>query len=339
MRRNRIIFYLAWILSLVGISFYGGVVSYGIFCALTLLPAVMYIYLLFVLAGFKIYQQLGTKNVVCRTPVTYYFTLQNETVSAFARIRVSFFEFGVDYGNLDQSADYELMPGSGRRITTNIVCRYRGEYEIGINKVIITDFLNLFKITYKNPSPFKVNVFPAIEFPSGDMPDDEPLFSNLSSYSAPEVRDLLVRPYTEGDSLRSINWKATARNQKLMAANMISEERNCVHILLDTRRYGEEIEEYLPREDALLTRLITLVIYFVNQNISVDVYYYSRGMQHLTLKSMREFEDFYACMAAVVFTPDTDVDSIRLELLKNGRVTENDLIVLRADGEEAEVAE
>lgn len=339
MRRNRLIFYSAWILSLVGISFYGGVVSYGIFCALTLVPVVMYIYLLFVMFNFKIYQQLGTKNVVCRTPVTYYFTLQNETAFAFARIRVAFYEFGVDYGELDRDEEYELMPHSGRTVTTNIVCQYRGEYEIAVRKVIITDFLKLFCITYRNPSPLKVNVFPAIEFPDGDMLSDQPLFSNHSSLNDPEVRDVLVRPYAEGDSLRSVNWKATAKNLKLMSADMISEERGSVCILLDTRRYSKDHEKYLPCEDELLTRLIKLVIYYVNQSIGVDVYYYSQGSRHLTLKSMREFEDFYAGIATVIFTPDIDIEALRLDLLRTGIATEADLIVLRPDMEETEVSE
>lgn len=337
MRRNRVIFYLAWILSLVGISFYGGVVSYGVFCALTLLPAVMYVYLLFVLFSFKIYQQLEAKYVVCRTPVTYYFTLQNETAFAFSRIRVSFFEFGADYGELDKDEEYELMPHSGTRITTSIICRYRGEYEIGVRSVVITDFLNMFRITYRKPETLKVNVFPAIVFPNGDMLEDEPLFAAMTSHNAPEVRDLLVRPYADGDPVRSINWKASARSLSLMTSKMTSEEHSSVHILLDTARYSSEPEKYLPAEDEVLTRLITLVIYLATHHISADVYYLSRGLQHLTLRSMREFEDFYACISAVMFSTGVDVNELRLDLLRSGNVSEEDMIVLSSQRPGTEV--
>lgn len=340
MRRNRLIFYAAWILSLVGISFFGGVVSYGVFCALTLVPVVMFIYLLFVLFSFRFYQQLGQKYVTCRTPVTYYFTLQNETAFAFARVRVSFYEFGADYGDLDKDEEYELLPYSGRTITTSIVCKYRGEYEIGVRKVIITDFLNLFRLTYKNREPLKVNISPAVEFPNGDMTVEQPLFSHHTIISAPETRDILVRPYIDGDPLRSINWKATAKSGRLMSASMTSEEHSSVHILLDTLRRSAEPEEYLPLEDELLTRLITLVLYFIDQRVSVEVYYSSSGQNNrIALRSMREFEEFYTAVSAIRFTSDVDIDMIKCDLLRSGMVPESDLIVLRSGEGSEEVAE
>ncbi len=332
MRRNRLIFYGLWILSLVGISFYGGVVSYGIFTALTLLPVVMYGYLLFVLFTFKFYQEVGGKYVTCRTPISYFFTLQNETFLAFARIKVSFYEFGVDYGDFNQKEDYELLPRSGKVVTTNIVCKYRGEYEIGVKKVTITDFFNLFQLTYKNREPFKANVLPAIEFPNGDTAAEKTAQGRIS-HSGSEARDILVRSYAEGDSIRIINWKATARSGKLMSSEKVSEERGSVSILLDTKRIGEETWEYIPCEDKLITTLITLVIYYAQKNADVEVYYSSFGLQHLALHSMREFEEFYAEISKVVFAPDVNVDELRTELLKSGSVTEESLLVLRADGE------
>lgn len=336
MRRNRFIFYGAWILSLVGISFFGGVVSYGIFCALTVLCAVMYLYLLCVMLTFKIYQQLDTKSVVCRTPVGYYFTLQNETFFAFARISVAFYEFGVDYGDLNKDEEYELTGNTGSRISTCIVCKYRGEYEIGVKKVIVTDFLKLFSITYKNPEPFKVSVLPAIVFPDGSPVDENSSLVNHSANNSPDTKDVLVRPYIKGDAMRSINWKATAGSGKLMTSNMISEDRSTVHILLDTRRRGASSEEYLPHEDELLTRLITMVLYYINQSISTDVYYYSQGPMHLKLKSMREFEEFYACISGVRFDKDADFDSMRLNIMRSGVVDEANLLILTdADADQA----
>ena len=45
MRRNRIIWFCLWILSLVGISFYGGIISYGFFIAVTITPVFSLFYL------------------------------------------------------------------------------------------------------------------------------------------------------------------------------------------------------------------------------------------------------------------------------------------------------
>lgn len=312
MLRNRLIYLAVWILSIVGISFYGGTLSYGLFWTLTLLPVVMYAYLLFVLLGFRIYQNLNSHGLVSRAPVSYYFTLQNESPFAFARIRVSFYEFGVDYGLLNRDACYELMPHSGYSTTTPIICKYRGEYPIGIKKIILTDFLNLFSLHYKNREPLMAQVLPAIEYPTGSMGEEECLFSKNASLDTPTIRDLLVRPYVSGDSLRSINWKASAKNNKLMVARLTSEEQNNVHILLNTMRYSENYEEYIPREDALLTRLITLTIYFLNRHNCVEIHYVSEGLRHLVLSSMTDFERFYAEVSGIVFGAQNDVSLLKV---------------------------
>lgn len=338
MRKRRLLFYLLWILSLVGISFYGGVVSYGLFYALTLLPVILYAYLLAVRIGFTVYQQLGNKYVVSRTPISYYFTLQNETPLAFARLKVLFYEFGVDYGELKREDEYELMPRSGQKVSTNIACRYRGEYAIGIEKIVITDFLGLFSVIYKNREPLRVNVAPAIEYPGKDINPENALFSGNSSQNNPEMRDVTVRPYLPGDSLRSINWKATAKNRKLMSANRIAEEHSSIRILVDTRRYRENPEEYLPAEDAVLTRLITLVLYFVGRNIRTEVSFYSGSLKQVSLSGMQQFEEFYAAVSGINFSTDTDMEAVYAQIMRENQIGEADVLYLRQyePGEEAE---
>lgn len=328
MLRNRLIYLGLWILSLVGISFFGGVVSYGIFWALTLLPVVLLVYLILVLFGIKIYQELNIKEVVSRAPVAYYFTLQNESPLAFSSIRVTFFDFGVDYGDLDQNAEYELMPHTGHKISTNIVCKYRGEYDIGVRNIIITDFLGLLKITYKNPGTMKVNVLPAIVYPSQNMLDEQALFASSIVNAEPMQRDILVRKYVTGDSMRLINWKVTAKKRELMVSNMISEEHSCVHMLLDTHRYASRKEEFLPAEDELLTTLITMVLYFTCKHIDVSVHYISGEYRQQLINDMDRFDEFYRNICQLVFDEDTDSTGL-LESVKNRiRINDEDVIYL-----------
>ena len=46
MKRNRILFAILWVVSLVGISLFGGPISYGFFALLTILPLISFLYLL-----------------------------------------------------------------------------------------------------------------------------------------------------------------------------------------------------------------------------------------------------------------------------------------------------
>ena len=127
MKRNRIIYGILWILSLVGISFFGGTVSYGIFVTLTFLPLVLLIYLLSVYIFFHIFQQIDNKHLVAGRMVPFYFTLMNEYHFGFCSIKVRFYSSFSDISGLDDDTEYELLPKTGIKKYTQLVCRYRGE--------------------------------------------------------------------------------------------------------------------------------------------------------------------------------------------------------------------
>ncbi|MBQ3842770.1 MAG: hypothetical protein II820_08775, partial [Ruminiclostridium sp.] len=78
MRRNRIIWFCLWVLSLVGISLKGGAVTYGFFAVLTLVPVFSGLYLFAVYMLFHIYQNLEQRFVTVNEPVRYRFALVNE---------------------------------------------------------------------------------------------------------------------------------------------------------------------------------------------------------------------------------------------------------------------
>ncbi|MBO7387822.1 MAG: hypothetical protein J6U15_08450, partial [Lachnospiraceae bacterium] len=91
MRRNRLIALGLFILSLVAISFYGGPVSYGFFFFMLFVPFVSAVYTLIMYFRFKIYQRIDSKVAVAESPVTFYFTLQNEDFYAFSGVKIDFF--------------------------------------------------------------------------------------------------------------------------------------------------------------------------------------------------------------------------------------------------------
>jgi uncharacterized protein (DUF58 family) len=158
--RNRFLFLIAWLLSVVGISFYGGVVSYGIFALLTLLPVVSLCYLLCVIATFKIYQEIDSKWVVANHKVPFYLSLVNERLFSYVGIRVRFHSSFSAITGLDDRIEYELPPKSGIWKQTEIICRYRGEYEVGIKKIEVQDYFRLFRLSYFNKEPIKAVVRP-----------------------------------------------------------------------------------------------------------------------------------------------------------------------------------
>ncbi len=324
MKRNRILLCLLWILSLVGISFYGGPVTYGYFIMVTLIPLLSYGYLLAVRLRFSIYQRLEGKTFVSNHAIPYYFTLQNEDWFAFASVRVHFYADFSSVLDLKDGEEYELLPEDEITKDTTLICRYRGTYMVGIKSVEITDLLRLFRIHYKNPEPLEVSIYPQT------VSVNELRSINLSRILSREypaghsVPDLTVRDYVPGDDRRRIHWKATARSQQLMTRLETGEEQQNISILLSTCRDSSVQADYLPVENRMLEIALALSRFFLLQGIPVRAYHRSDSLVSTGISDNVTFANYYELLAKLAFFPNaTDkllFDSLRgVEDVLSGR--------------------
>lgn len=329
MKRNRIILLILWILSLVGISLRGGPVTYGFFAVITLVPVILLLYLLIVFWKVRIYQEMGSRSQVSDKNTDFYFTLQNESLIAFSGVRVTFFkEFSTIIG-LDDGTEYELMPATGIELKTGIVCKYRGSYEVGVRRIIIRDFLKIFEISFKNQSPLNAIVFPKI------VHLDNLKSSNLSSVCARESKtnkteaDVLTREYVQGDDVRFIQWQASAKSGKLMVRERTGEEDPGVGIIMDSCRYSEEPEKYLPVENKILELDLALTCYLLTRNIPVNSVYMKAGRsEERQLGKLNAFDLYYSEMCRFEFLPANDNRVMAENLKTMKKLQENHMIFL-----------
>ncbi len=301
MKRNRIIFIIAWLLSLLCISFFGGAVSYGIFFLLTVLPFISFLYLLCVFFFFRIYQEAGTKLLVVSQTVPFFFTLVNEYFFGFVSIKVNFFSSFSSIIGLDDGIEYELLPKTGIKKQTKLICRYRGEYEVGIKSVEIQDYFRLIRLRYDNKETLRVIVKPAVialdRLKSAELINVALRESELRS----EQPDVLVRDYEQGDDLRLINWKLSAGNGKLMVRRHTGEEQEGVSILFGTYRPQSDRMSYLPVENKILEAVLALTLYFAKNNIPSRTLYLNGELSEEDVTGIDRFEAFYDVMYSVSF--------------------------------------
>lgn len=326
MKINKIILVACWILSLVAISFYGGVISYGLFFTFTLIPIISLIYLTCVYYRFRIYQHLDTKTPVCNQTIPFYFTLQNEDKFTFSGISVVYYTTLSTINDLEDSVEYELLPNTGITKNTTLVCKYRGEYEVGIKYVEIQDMFRLFKIRYKNPSTIKVEVKPELihlsELKSVDL-------RNLIEYESNRgnsERDVLARKYVVGDDIRQINWKLTASKREVMVRGLVGKEQQGIGILLSTNRLSENQTEYLPIENKMLEIAIALTFYFNSNNTPVTNYYLKNDIEDIAVDGLEKFEAYYNAMSAVSFREDHKDDIFFGEIARMETVYTNKIV-------------
>ena len=338
MRRNRIAVGLLWILSLVGISFYGGPVSYGFFILTTLLPLIGLLYLVCVRMRFTIYQRLEGKTFVSRQAIPYFFTLQNESFFAFASVRVFFYSDFSKVVDLADGEEYELLPGSGISEDTSLICRYRGAYHVGIRDVEITDFLRLFRMHYKNPEPLEVMIYPEVATVSELR--DVRLTRSLSREAllGDTVPDPVVREYIAGDDRRRIHAAASAREGKWMTRRFAGEEQEGVAVVVGTHRASDKPTEYLPAENRILEIALALSRYFAAEGIPVRAFHRCEELDESVITDNASFETYYRTCAVVPFLPVYEDRILFAELLSRTSLRSSRAVILTLGQWSAEAA-
>lgn len=326
MKKNRLFLLLLWILSLVGISFYGGPVSYGFFIMVTMVPVISLIYLLCVFIRFRIYQELDSNSLVSNQTVPFYFTLQNEDYFTYSGVRVSFFSSFCAIHDLEDNVEYELLPGTGIRRETGLVCRYRGEYEVGIEKVRIQDCFRLFQITYRNRETLRVMVKPNRVQISGLKSVEDLLATTGESRQRTTEPDVLVRKYVQGDDIRHMHWKATAASGQLLVHGRIGEEQQGVSILMSTCRFSKKQTEYLPPENKILETALALTYYFVNKKIPVRTCYMEEHAVEMVTESVDRYDSYYEQLSAISFEENYTDEALFTKVGQSGLVNAGRLV-------------
>lgn len=298
---SRIVWVILFILSLVGITMYGGPISYGFFALMIMVPFISVIYLLCVYFCFKIYQSKDVVRPVVGEAVPFHFRLMDEFFFAFAGIRVKFFTSFSSIEGLDDEAEYELIPGHGVNLDTKLVCKYRGNYEVGIKTVEVQDFFRLFRFSYHNPETMRVDVMPQVVRLDGIKSLDQ--VSVLQNNNNQNVfPDVLVREYMSGDDIRQINWKVSSHVGKLMVRKQIDEEKQGIGIIIDSRRYSDDQKDYLPIENKMLEAAIAISLYFVDKQTPVATFVGSEDVRRVNVNRLQDFDDYYEAISNVNFS-------------------------------------
>ena len=340
MKRNRIIYFILCIASVVLASFYGGPISYSILFGVLLVAPVALIYLFTVFFFFKIYQVLGTKHITTYEPIPYYFILKNEYLLNFCHISVSTYStFSyIDELQKSDSTDsvapvsgiekvYELLPGESVRYDTTLICRYRGDYFVGIKEITIIDFFRLFKITYHVPEPLGASVLPRIIKLEGlkSAPDiTKAAYKENPKQSS--YFDSSVREYVPGDPLKGIHWKSTAKTGKLQSRITYGEQRQGISIFLDTKRISEDEYVYIPIEYRCLEIVLALTDYFTAFSVPTTAFFSQSDIKTASCSASYEMDSFLATISKTRFRNDENA-AIALDMLLNSSSFKDCMIV------------
>ncbi len=166
------------------------------------------------------------------------------------------------------AADFEvarLKRGQTITATYRIICRPRGVYPVGPATVQISDPARLATKTVTVPGEDRLVVYPATEslvgFPIARGKDPtmqaaRPEFSNRGGEDF-----FTLREYVDGDDLRFIHWRSSAKRDQLLIRQMETPWQQRALILLDLRR---DAYQNAPCFEHAVRATASLVVHFAN---------------------------------------------------------------------------
>lgn len=304
MRIYRLMVVAFFTLSIIFVSNYGGNVPYAVLYLSILLPIASLVYTLYVYSKFRIFQSIDRKTIVKGELVPYRYTVSNEDKITFRSIQVKFFDDRSQVVGANAVQEYTLLPGECIELQTNLLCNYRGVYEVGVNNVVITDFLRIMSITYPLRSKYKVTVLPRVLNLTKlrILPTEMDSKRTQVTINPEEIeRDSEVRNYVRGDSMKLIHWKATARQHSLQTRKTTQNPRQEINLYLDLYQVKETEMDRIALEDKMIEAVLALAKYCQANSIPVRICYQQNTLQEQRVNTLYEFDKFYNICANIKF--------------------------------------
>ena len=138
---------------------------------------------------------------------------------------------------------------------------------------------------------------------------------------------MTVRDYAAGDAMKYIQWKASAREQKLKTRNMTGEEHRGLLLFYDTGRYAEDPYAYLPIENQILEIVLGTGYFFAGQNVKFEVLYHQSTLHRVNVEGAGDYDAFYREAAQTVFDKNESGCAGFTELIRQGAFTDKKAVI------------
>lgn len=316
MQRNRIIYAIFLVSSTVLVSFKGGSITYAFFYLSLLIPVVSLAYTFYVYKRLQFYQTTPKRVVVKGEILPYEVTFQNHDRIPYTHIKVHFYEENSKVIASQTIKEYDLLPGDEKQLKSQLQCFYRGNYEVGVKNIEITDFFNLVKMTYPAEWPLRLTVLPRVvklRQLGIAASEEDPKTTRFSLGTQMEPLENQVRKYEIGDAFKAVHWKASAKKGELLVRQSSSPIKRENILLLDLSSTGEIDIMRFYTEDKMLETVLAVAQYYVDKRIRSSVYLMQGGLKEYVLQNQVDFGGFYERCISLYFNEEVRIEGLLLE--------------------------
>jgi uncharacterized protein (DUF58 family) len=209
-----------------------------------------------------------------------------------------------------ESETVSVGPFSSQSLAVRMGSKYRGRYDVNMLDVRAMDFLGLLSLRVRYAKAPSLAVYPqVVDIDDFGAAKDFGMESSLNTGSSAEDMSSVsdVRDYIDGDGMRKIHWKLSARVQSFMSKEYESETKPRATVLINLCEIAGEPEARLRMEDRIVEIAVSAVFCFLKNNWSVSLCYFEDGYVQYGISDISLFERAYERLAFVGFAAGSDI--------------------------------
>jgi len=298
-----IVYILLLFAATVNVSIHGGTISYVFFYGMVLYLPLSLLYILYIIMALKIYQEIDARLIQKHTAEKYSFVIENSGILPIANVTF-FYDKNITVFPEDfTEAPYRLLPFEKITTETEMLCRYAGSYDAGIEGYTVSDVFGIIRISRHIKVPVRVYVLPVINEVSDELVErliNEDRNGNLFSLNAPEnYLGNEIRKYSEGDRLNTVHWKHYAKTGEMFVRLPETQQSEMITLVLITEAMDGSLDSIRCR-DRFLEYLVSVAQYFGMRQKPLMVVYYDHAVKKFLIDSPESFHKFYTeCIIAI----------------------------------------
>lgn len=315
MRKNRLFYAVLLIAAAVFAGVYQSKLTFVLLVTLIILPIITLFLLIVERLALKLEVKPQTLFVqkLCRFSITV--TIRNRFIIPISPICVRGV-FQDEDGSLipDKTMIVSVMPFCKTELLFSGCLKYRGEYHLGVSEAVLYDLLGLFRIKMKLTPSARVVAAPrrlSLEQTDALCVDElESTQTKLSFFDSNSFSS--VREYSEGETLRYVHWKLSAKQDELMVKQMEQNLGANSVILTELTGYYEENEDNIRAADAAVEVSLALTSKIIADGRSaVNLFRTDEETTEIfAVESAEDFEKLYGMFSIIPVTENGGVSAL-----------------------------
>ncbi|MCL2610790.1 MAG: DUF58 domain-containing protein, partial [Defluviitaleaceae bacterium] len=216
---------------------------------------------------FTISENLEEDEIIKGQKTIYNVNVKNNSFLPCTSINVKFFETPY-IETLHTQHLFSLGAKKKYDLSFEIEAKHRGVYEIGIDGVVLYDFIGLFSFKQKHLKKLKLTVLPRIlNIDPISLKMATEGIEQSNDYKADEDYSIIsdLRKYVPTDGYKKIHWKASAKKNELISKTFGTTKKNSVILILDNRLSNIE------KEDEILEAFVSVLNYVSQVEFDVSI--------------------------------------------------------------------